>query len=274
MNLRNALKSIVPTVVIEIVRAQRDLVASPGSSPIRCWLSACSPRVRSALERSNFALLPLWLRRPLSFVIDVGANEGQWLSSFLSLLPVQDVWVFEPNPEAMQRCRQRAEHYRGIDFMEIALGSAPGTAVLQITRSSDFSSLLRPNSAFIQANYANDPAQVVAEHTVQVSPLDDLLPAGKQVDLLKIDVQGVERQVLSGAARTLRNTSAVLLEVNFRSHYVGDETFGPLHSLMTSLGFELWSMSAPYRGPSGEALWADALFVNAEKLKPSDENLK
>ena len=118
----------------------------------------------------------------------------------------------------------------------------------------------------MRAHYESDSAKIVAERTVQVLPLDDLLPSDRHVDLLKIDVQGVEREVLGGARKTLRNTSAVLMEVNFRSHYEGDDTFGPLHSLMTDAGFQLWSISPPYRGPSGEALWADALFVHAEEL--------
>lgn len=149
--------------------------------------------------------------------------------------------------------------------MEVALGSVSGRAVLHVTRSSDFSSLLQPNSSVIQANYADNPAQIIADRAVRILPLDDIVPADKSVDLLKIDVQGVEREVLGGARRTLKNTTAVLLEVNFRSHYDGDETFGPLHSLMTDTGFRLWSMSPPYRGPSGEALWADALFLRVEK---------
>lgn len=262
MSFSTVVKSLAPTVALEILRAQRELAASSGSSALFSWFSACSPRVRSALERSRFSLLPLSLRSSLCFVIDVGANEGQWLSSLLRLVAVKRVLVFEPNPEAMEKCRSRVGHYPGIDFKEIALGSTPGKAVLHITKASDFSSLLQPKSSVMQANYASGSAEIVAESSVQVMPLDELLHANSHVDLLKIDVQGVERDVLAGARKTLRNTTAVLLEVNFRSHYEGDETFGPLHSLMSDLGFHLWSISPPYRGPSGEALWADALFLN------------
>jgi len=178
--------------------------------------------------------------------------------------------VFEPNPEAMQKCRLRLGHHSGLDFKEFALGSASGIAVLHVTKSSNFSSLLKPKKPLIQAYYPDDPAKIVAERRVQVKSLDELLPSGKHVDLLKIDVQGLEREVLCGARKTLQNTKAVLMEVNFRSHYEGDETFGPLYSLMRDLGFHLWSVAPPYRGPSGEALWADALFLNAEKLNQTD----
>lgn len=271
MSLRSVLKSATPTIVHEIVKAQRELAVISGSTPIRSWSAACSPGVRAAIERSRFALLPHWLRRPLSFVVDVGANEGQWVASLLGLLNIQEVWVFEPNPEAMRECRRLVGHHGGITFKEMALGSKADSAVLHITKSSDFSSLLRPNTALIQANYKNDPTEIVAERTVEVAALDDLVPASKQVDLLKIDVQGVERDVLTGAKKTLQRTTAVLLEVNFRSHYEGDETFGSLHSLMTrDLGLQLWGISPPYRGTSGEALWADALFVNPDRVQAAE----
>jgi hypothetical protein len=82
------------------------------------------------------------------------------------------------------------------------------------------------------------------------------------VDLLKVDVQGFESAVLFGAQRVLRNTRAVLLEVLLKSHYKGDHTFPELWNQMTEYGFSLWSLSEPYSGSEGEALWADAVFVN------------
>ena len=130
MSFRSILRTVAPILVLEVVKTQRDLAARLGASTLGSWLSACSPRVRTAVERSRFSLLPLWLRRPLSFVIDVGANEGQWLSSLLRLVDVKEAWVFEPNPEALAKCRRELVHHTCIDFKEIALGAASGTAVL------------------------------------------------------------------------------------------------------------------------------------------------
>lgn len=262
MGLRGVLKSAAPAIVTEIVRSHRQLKDAHPSHSVHSWFAALSPRVRRAIEASRFPLYPRWLRRGLSFVVDFGANEGQWITSLLTLLPVKEVWIFEPNPDAMQRCRVRVGESPRAVFHEIALGAGSGKAVLHITKSSDFSSLLHPNTSLIETNYRNHPAQVVAERTVEVSTLDEIVPKSKKIDLLKIDVQGVERDVVLGGNRTLRRTAAILLEVNLRSHYHGDQTFGPLYSLFESQNFELWSLSCPYLGSSGEALWADALFVN------------
>ena len=219
------------------------------------------------MERSRFVLLPKSLRRPLSFVIDVGANQGQWITSLLALLPVTEVWIFEPNPAAMAECRRHLKRVAGVSFNQVALGSKAGKATLQVTKASDFSSLLQPNNQLIHANYGDDPTQIVAQQAVEVRALDALVPGEKMVDLLKIDVQGFEREALRGARNTLQRTTALLLEVNFQSHYQGDDTFPSLLDLLTrELGFQLWGLSPPYRGNSGQALWADALFVNPSRM--------
>jgi hypothetical protein len=89
------------------------------------------------------------------------------------------------------------------------------------------------------------------------------------VDLLKIDVQGSERAVLSGARAVLANTRSVLIEVNLQSHYVGDDTLPVLWSILADQGFLFWALSPPYVGQGGESLWADAVFVRGAVLTPS-----
>jgi hypothetical protein len=86
------------------------------------------------------------------------------------------------------------------------------------------------------------------------------------VGLLKIDVQGYEIPVLEGAVSTLKSTCAILLEVNYVSHYCGGATFDLLHAKLKTLGFRTFGVSAPYSGPQGP-LWADAMFVR-ENLAP------
>ena len=77
--------------------------------------------------------------------------------------------------------------------------------------------------------------------------------------VLKIDVQGYERQVIAGAMASLERTRWVILEANFVSHYEGDALLPELHQLMTSAGFELANLSAPLIA-NGRALFSDALY--------------
>jgi|SRR5581483_8040678 len=263
MSLRSAIKSSLPYYLLETVRAQKQLAPAYKGAFLAGWAAAFSPGKRSALERSGFGLLPPSLRHGMDLVLDVGANEGQWITGLLNLIPVRQSIVIEPNPAAMLCCRQRLQGRQGITFKEIAVGAKRGSAVLHVTKASDFSSLLDPEHSIINANYEGDSSAVVAERTVEVFPLDDLLPVDENVDLLKIDVQGFEREVLAGATSVLRRTRVVLVESNFQPHYRQSSTFDCLFQLFTrELGFSFWNVSDPYRGMMGQALWADSVFIN------------
>jgi thiazole synthase ThiGH ThiG subunit len=103
--------------------------------------------------------------------------------------------------------------------------------------------------------------RVAAQVPVQVQTLDHMTRELERVDLLKLDVQGFERQVLAGGHETLQRTTALLIEANFVSHYASDDSFGTLTELLARAGFELWDLSPPFHAPNGRALWCDAVFV-------------
>lgn len=270
MSLRGAFKSALPVYLLETIQAQRQLAPVYGGSSAASWFAALSPAKHKALEQSRLGLLPAPFRRAMELVVDIGANEGQWMTALLALIPVQQALVVEPNPTAMLSCKQRLKGRQGITFSEVALGSTAGSAVLHVTKSSDFSSLLSPKHHMIDSHYGHESSAIVNEPTVQVVTLDELLPTGKQIDLMKLDVQGYEREVLAGASNALRRTRAILIEMNFQSHYSEGSTFDTLFRLFTrDLGFSFWNVSNPFRGNMGQSLWADAIFINAA-LVPRD----
>jgi FkbM family methyltransferase len=259
-SLRAIIQAFSPSILARIIEAKR--VLAPVSS--RPWLDACSRSKRAAIARSRFQVLPTTFKSSPLFVIDVGANHGQWIGSLLELLSIPEVWIFEPNPEAMRVCQQRIGSRSGLKFFDVALGDAAGQITLHVTASSDFASVLRPRDEFLVKHYGKNAASVVLNQQVEVCTLDSLVPASKIVDLLKIDVQGCERAVLSGAGRVLAKTRAVLIEANLQSHYVGDAAFPALWSILAEHGFSFWSLSPPYLGQLGESLWADAVFVKGD----------
>ncbi len=269
MSFRGLLKSALPHFLLEAIQAHKQL-APIYSSALQGWFAAFSPDKLKALEQSRFGLLPEAFRKGMDLVVDIGANEGQWMTSLLKLISVQQAIVIEPNPAAMVRCKQRLKEQHGVIFKEVALGAKREQGVLHITSSSDFSSLLNPKHEVISANYAQHSSAVLAHQAVEVMPLDDIVPADQTIDLMKLDVQGYERKVLAGAASALRRTRIVLVETNFQSHYKEDATFDSLFHLFTQeFGFSFWSMSNPFHGKTGQALWADSIFINSA-LVPAD----
>jgi hypothetical protein len=94
---------------------------------------------------------------------------------------------------------------------------------------------------------------------------DRLVADEAEISILKLDIQGAEREVLTSSADGLRKTNSVLMEVTFTPHYENDAGFAELHQLMTSKGFGLYRLSPPYhRG--GRILYADALYIREDLL--------
>ncbi len=264
----NILKSIVrgltPQFLADLNR-RRKILSSVTKRP---WMEACSSQKYIAYDRSRFSILPPAFKRSPSFVIDVGANEGQWTHALTQLLSIPEIWVFEPNPEAMKVCRQRLGELSGITYFDVALGDEAGQVEFHVTAASDFSSVLHPRSEFLQAQYGAAAARVARTIPVKQCTLDSLVPESRSIDLLKIDVQGFERAVLAGARSVLARTRTVLIEANLVSHYASDDTFPALWNELADLGFSFWSLSAPCLGRDGRALWADAVFVRSEYPEP------
>lgn len=256
--LRRIAKDLSPHLLVKAVSAKRSL----NSVSAHPWLEVCSPSKLEAMAQSRFGILPPAFRKDPSFVIDIGANAGQWIGSLLKVVSIPEVWIFEPNPEAMKACQARIGSGAGIKYFNTALGDSCGRATLHVTESSDFASVLQPRDSFLSEHYGGG-ARIVADKEVELRTLDSLVPDGKRVSLLKIDVQGFERAVLAGAGRVLKNTVAVLIEVNMQSHYLGDDNFPALWTILSDHGFSFWSMSPPMLGRDGQALWADAVFLNS-----------
>src|SRR4051794_19478233 len=207
MSLRSIARALCPARLVEIVDARR-VLAPVSRQP---WRDAFSSKKRDAIRVSRFTILPPALRKSPLFVIDVGANEGQWIGALTEILAIPEVWIFEPNPEALKNCRERMGSGPGVRYFNMALGETAGHITLHLTEASVFASVLQPREEFLDTQYGKNVARVTGDKQVEVCTLDSLVPPSKSVDLLKIDVQGFERAVLSGGRRVLANTRVVLI---------------------------------------------------------------
>lgn len=224
-------------------------------------LEAASLRRAYEAWAERVDLLPPEIELDGALVVDLGANEGRFSAAVLAVAPGARVIAVEPAPAPRARLEQRLGGNPNVRIVGKAVGREPGTATLHITEHDNNSSLRRPHGDAGEVHGAG--WGVLEQVDVEVTTLDDLL--GDEVaDVLKIDVQGVELDVLRGGERVLSRARAVLLETNFVSYYEGDSTFGVLHEAMQERGFRLANIAAPVCGEDGAALWSDACYVRGE----------
>lgn len=254
------IRALLPHGLVQLLDWQRRF-RRVGLLPARAWKMALKADARNALVESRIEhLWPILGGSSVELIVDVGSNQGQWLSSALYFLQPSRVMAFEPDPLPFKLLQQWAASRPTVELYQMALGESADELPFHRMADALFSSLLQP-SASMAKDYGASRVAIRQTIQVPVRTLESLLPSGR-IDLLKLDVQGAERRVLAGAAECLKRTRVIMIETNLVSHYEGDDLFGDLFLLLGQYGFRFWTMSAPFYSSAGQAMWADAVFVH------------
>ena len=171
-------------------------------------------------------------------VVDVGANIGSITFAAASRVgPLGRVISIEPHPRTFRYLLDNdvLNQFDNIQFYNSAIGSSLG--VVHFTDRGD-----------------DDQNRVIEAGgiPVEVTTLDDLLSKTSipAVDLLKVDVEGYEKQVLEGAARTLQNTKCVYIETLERNLKMYGTSTAEILQLLRASGFQVYRVD----GKSEEAV--------------------
>lgn len=136
--------------------------------------------------------------------MDVGANVGCMTAAMAERVGAGGiVHSFEPHPilfaELSANCSLLREQgvAAGLEPHQMALGDAAGELPLNIPADFELhrgESTLSPEAPSMTSNIIQ----------VRVETLDRLFPHPTKIDLMKVDVEGFEMQVFSGAANLLK----------------------------------------------------------------------
>ena len=162
-----------------------------------------------------------------SIVVEVGANIGcDTVPLAMKVTSTGRVFAFEPQRVIYQMlCANLAINgIWNVNAERVALGRGPG--ILQVP----------PVDYAKPGNFGGVPLQDRGEEPVRVSALDAYrLP---RCDLIKIDVEGMELEVLQGAVETIARTRPTIYCENDRA-----EKSPALVSFLRGLGYDLyWHM--------------------------------
>ena len=216
--------------------------------------AAMVQRAMHSYEPGKHALIRRHLRPGMTF-IDVGANKGDF--TLLAARIVGDsgrVISIEPEPDNHSILRRSIElnGYTNVRVMHLALSDRDGTATLQIGSTSGAHTL---SPEFSGTRTVEVPTRtldgVVAEQQLA------------SVDMIKIDVQGLELAVLRGAAETLRANPRIILLLDLPKQSEKRRAIG---EYLAQFGFTYFPESdedAPTRD-----LPAQAFEIAAIRLQP------
>ena len=203
-----------------------------------------SPRRRGKLASVDSEwerLVQLLGAHAITLVIDVGANEGQYGTGLRRAGYRGRIVSFEPGAEAHRDLAQRARADAQWDVApRLALGDGPGRAQLHTGNRSDMNSLLVATRANLEAF---PKLSIRAEESVEVNRLDAVLdelvaPAPGERTFLKIDTQGYEAPVLSGAEGVIERIAGLQVEMSLVPLYEGEADYLDLLRRIHGYGFE------------------------------------
>lgn len=215
---------------------------------------------RSAARRGVFPVIEheATLRRlKPATVIDVGANRGQFCLLAAQELPEATIYAFEPLQEAADLLARLMDSHPAFCLTKTAVGAASGTREIHIAQAEDSSSLLRSRAA-----QAFDGARTVERRMVPVVTLDEELSSVGMVSpvLVKVDVQGLELEVLKGAEQVLQHCSYLLVELSFVEIYSGQALAHEVIEFLSKAGWRLQSCYDVRLGRLDLPVQADFVF--------------
>lgn len=150
-----------------------------------------------------------------SLAIDVGGNIGNYTAMLLEL-GVPEVITFEPVPASAQAIEKRFGSDRRVTLRREAVGESTDTIYLNVPSDSATSVLASRGSG--ASKFTAAPVDVIS---VPMTTLDTAMDEiGATPEFLKIDVEGFEAEVLSGAARLINSQCLKAIQIEFSYHHL------------------------------------------------------
>ena len=199
----------------------------------------------------------------INLVLDVGANVGQTHDNLRNAGYKGRVVSFEPVPSAYAELIKSAEQDPEWDIApRTAVGGEIGEAKINVSQSTDLSSILTPASTLLEAL---PKTEVVEQVTTPVTTIDEVwdtyCPPSAKV-FLKVDTQGFERQVLNGAKASLDKITGIQLELSLLPLYEDEETYLSYLNDLHSWGFSPFMVWENYFSRlHGRQMQVDVVFM-------------
>jgi FkbM family methyltransferase len=186
-------------------------------------------QLRHLAEQSREYAETVRLARPRTLAIDVGAYVGTFALGLAKAVGRDGaVLALEPQPDAFREL-QMVTAGTQVRALNVAASDREGFASLGVPLDA------ASDPARQRASLGGDASARSWE--VRLARLDDLVDGSMPVSVIKIDVEGHERQVLAGAERVLAGHPALVIEIEQR-HLGSSGTVQEVVESLLAKGYE------------------------------------
>ena len=206
-------------------------------------------------------------------IFDVGANIGQSIERYKKLYSNPTIHSFEPTHEA-KILIQKYINDKKVHVNNVAVGEENLIQDFNINYASDHSSFndLIPNTTWIKKRSKsvniNSNDYTVKKVPIKVIKLDDYVIKKniEQIDILKIDTQGYENKVLSGAKELIQKNKIKLIQIEliFSEIYENSIQINDIEKILIPNNYKLFGISNGGSLNSNYIFQADFIYVSNE----------
>ncbi|RKY45652.1 MAG: hypothetical protein DRP88_07180 [Candidatus Neomarinimicrobiota bacterium] len=163
-------------------------------------------------------------------ILDCGTHIGLAIYYFKSLYPRSKIIGFEPNPVLRDLADKNIKRngYKDVEIYEYALSKSNKRCFFWISETDSMAGSL--------TRRRKNTGDKVYRIKVQSRKLSEFL--GRPVNFLKVDIEGMEFEVLNEAKEYLRNVEYIFCEYH-NDKYIGGKKLGKIIKLLYDLNFDV-----------------------------------
>jgi len=180
------------------------------------------------------------IRRDIKVFFDIGANIGNVTLSAYRSFPFAQIHSFEPVRTTYQKLCKNVENYRErITTYNFGFFNVSKTLDIHITTFHGANSILNqsPNYKIVHPHIKE-----IGTENIELRTIDSFMSNKNidKIDIIKIDVEGVEKEVIEGGQETFKNkVNNVFIELSLLRRNQEPEYWVEICKLLYNLGFVL-----------------------------------
>ncbi len=201
---------------------------------------------------------------PIQSIIDIGANEGQFVRRIIQIFPQAHVYAFEPLEIPFQQLSQWAKkHPKKVTAFNLALGNNNQPIEIYSHLYFNPSSSILPTTKLCETVYPMVKKQekiLIKQSTLDHASANFSASLQEKI-LIKLDVQGYEDRVIQGGIETFKKSAACIVEISLDQLYQEQAKFREIFSLLDNLGYSYAGNLDQILGKDGHVRYFNAVFI-------------
>ena len=196
-------------------------------------------------------------------IFEIGANYGQDAEFLRKSFAIdqKNVYVFEPHPQIFSEIKKLYP----FNCFDLAASNVKGKTLFHAIdianneyKNSGISSL-RDGLTTNKQNFIDVEVALIR--------MDDFLQQEeiKSIDFLKLDVEGMNYEVLEGFGDRLSCVKAIQTEGEYLQYWEGQKLYGDMEQLLLQNGFRLVSFVLSCDGVQSDSFWVQEQYLKQLK---------